>query len=458
MLLPPGGSNACLVAALPILVAGALHAQEPRAAAAQPLALINATVIDGTGAAPRPGQTLLISDGVIRDVLESSGRGLPPGSQVLDLAGAYVLPGLVNTHVHFTPLLLQGRPVVEAELRRMLYGGVTTVRDAAGNARLLAELQRQLAEGRVTGPELHFAALMASPDFIRLDPRVGGRAAAGIPAGDPALPQAVTRATNPRDAASRAAASGARGLKFYVGVEADMLRAITDEGHRLGLRSWAHSTVFPDRPLDVVRGGADVVSHVCWMAWQDADLDPAVNIPYTHTPVEAPIPPFDAALVQVDSPEMTGLFAEMARRGTILDATASLQAMRPGPPAARSGCTEPLAVALTRAAHRAGVALSTGTDYLAPPDDPWPSVLREIEYLVAREVLTPSEAITAATWHGARVLGLEGTHGSIAPGKVANLVVLAADPTVDIQALRRVTMVIQRGRVYPREAYEATRR
>jgi imidazolonepropionase-like amidohydrolase len=70
-------------------------------------------------------------------------------------------------------------------------------------------------------------------------------------------------------------------------------------------------------------------------------------------------------------------------------------------------------------------------------------------------VLTPLEAITAATLNGARAIGIEQTHGSIEPGKVADVVVLAADPTRDIAALRNVVSVIKGGKIYGRKEYDA---
>jgi imidazolonepropionase-like amidohydrolase len=183
--------------------------------------------------------------------------------------------------------------------------------------------------------------------------------------------------------------------------------------------------------------------------WQDDDLDPSTSVPYIHQrPPADPRPSFDPALVEADSPEMTALFAEMARGGTIIDATYS--AYR-GPE--ERNCAPSLMTAIAKAAHDAGVPLSTGTDWFTADDDPFPSVTVEIERLVEEGILTPTEAITAATLNGARATGLEQTHGTIEAGKVANLVVLRDNPLDDIGAIRSVVTVYKHGRAYPRADY-----
>jgi imidazolonepropionase-like amidohydrolase len=111
--------------------------------------------------------------------------------------------------------------------------------------------------------------------------------------------------------------------------------------------------------------------------------------------------------------------------------------------------------AFARAAAAAGVPLATGTDWFTPDADPFPSVIVEIETLVERGVLTPLGVIEAATRNGARLLRLEDEQGTIAPGMLANVVVLRENPAADIGALRSVETVIKRGRFYPRTEYEA---
>lgn len=446
-----------------VLVAFLLAALLPFPIAAQdskpPLvALTNVTVINGMGGEPSPGMTVLVEGTQIRAVFRTEDEPLPAGTESINLSEHYVIPGMFDTHVHLTRLdQIGGRARVESELQRLLYSGVTTIRDLAGDTRVLAAVKREQLLGRIIGPDIHYASLMAGHDFIMNDLRVP-RASVGFQTGEAPWQMIVTPKTDVRTAVARASGTGATAIKLYVGVPAPVLRAITEEAHLQGLRVWAHSVVFPDRPIEVVRAGVDVISHVSWLAWEDRDLDPSKNVPYTHTDRKSPIPTFDHQLVQADSPEMRALIAEIVERGTILDATYSYVRTATGVmDGSTSIMNKPRPITeIMKALHRAGVPISTGTDYFADESEPFPAVFREIEVLVDEGILTPREAITAATLNGARAAGIEDTHGTIQPGKTADLVVLAEDPTTDIRALRSVVLVIKNGKQYPRTDYKSS--
>lgn len=374
------------IAAL-LLVAGGLKGQEPPGPV---VALTHVTVIDGSGEAARPDMTVTIRGGRIQAVFPSGTTPLPGDSEVLDLSGRSVIPGLISAHEHLMQAGLRDSPErLRSMLRRMLYGGVTTARDANGDARLLAALRRSILVGEIEGPEIHHAALMAGRAFIEGDPRPRATSI-GYPLGEAPWMQRVGPGTAPELlAVARAVGTGATGLKIFMVLDAARIEAHTRAAHAQGLRVWSHMTVFPDRPLEVVRTGVDAVSHICAAAWQDPDLDPATNVPYVHTALPDARPVFDPELVDPHGPAMTRLFREMADRGTILDATLSAMADDRG---AAHGCTSELAIELARAARAAGVPFVAGTDYYLPGEESFPTVHREIEYVVERVVLTPMEA------------------------------------------------------------------
>ena len=233
------------------------------------------------------------------------------------------------------------------------------------------------------------------------------------------------------------------GLKFYAGINAKLIKAITAEGHSQGLKSWAHFTVFPDRPLEVVRLGVDVVSHVWGAFWQDEDVDPSEKVPFTHTDFKnarSATFPKDMSLLNTDSPELLLLFNEMKQRDVIWDLTYVIPNQE----------TQKIYKKYTLAASKAGVTFSTGTDYFNEINESFPSLYKEIETLVADGILNPRQALLAATLNGAKVIGIENTHGSIEIGKVANLVLLKKNPVENISNIREIEFTMKNGMLYKR--------
>ena len=127
------------------------------------------TMIDGTGAAPKPGMAIITRGERIEAIIpDSQVAHYADNAKEIDAHGLYAIPGLIDSHVH---LATAPNPrYAEALLRRYVYSGVTAVRDMAGDARLLADLSRASQLGEITAPDIAYAALMAGPEFFK-DPR-----------------------------------------------------------------------------------------------------------------------------------------------------------------------------------------------------------------------------------------------------------------------------------------------
>jgi imidazolonepropionase-like amidohydrolase len=389
-------------------------------------ALAHVTVIDGTGAPPRPDRTLLLQGGRIAAELPSDSAEVPAGAELMDLHGRWVIPGLIDTHVHLAtdPSAGDRRELVVQRLRNALHGGVTTVRDMAGDGRALAELSRAALVGDIESPAIYYAALAAGPAFFT-DERVLA-VSRGLEPGTAPWARAVTAKTDWPQMVAEARGTGARAIKVYADVAAPVLRPLVREAHRQGLLVWAHAALFPARPSEVVEAGVDVVSHASLLAWEGADHLPGIN---QRRRIEPP---------PVSDPRIRRLIGEMKRRGTLLDAT--LFVMGDAPPPIRRWSAE-----VTRAAWAAGVPVSAGTDSIGV-DAPgtMPNVHEELRLLVEAG-LPPLAAISAGTRNGARAIGIEADRGTIAPGKAADLVVLSADPVADIRHTRDIVVVFRNG-------------
>ena len=105
------------------------------------------------------------------------------------------------------------------------------------------------------------------------------------------------------------------------------------------------------------------------------------------------------------------------------------------------------------AAVKAGVKFSTGTDRFNDISEPFPAIFNEIESLVADGILDSRKVLLAATLNGAKVIGVEETHGTIEKGKIANLVVLRKSPIEDINNIRTIEFAMKNGIIYYRNDY-----
>ena len=405
----------------------------------------NATLIDGTGAPPRPGMSVLVDGERIAQVLPSDRLAAPPDARVVDLTGKFLLPGLIDSHEHLaTP---PNRRAAEAGLRRDLYGGVTAVRDMADDLRAVAELTRASLRAEIPAPDIYYAALMAGPSFFK-DPRTIAVSYGYAPGQTPWM-QAIDARTDLRTAVTLARGTSATAIKIYANLPADLVTKISAEAHRQHLLVWAHAAVYPATPSEVIAAGPDAISHACSLGHQVA------GTPMTY---QSRTPMDPAPFLAGDNPVIAGLVKRMAAQGTILDATVSIYeqgtARAAADPKAKPPlCSGAMAAALTGQAFRAGVTISAGTDWVAPYTDAWPTLHHEIAALV-RAGLPPSEAIKAATLNGARAAGQADQMGSIQVGKLANLIVLAKDPTADVANLATLELTVKRGREYRRADFQ----
>jgi imidazolonepropionase-like amidohydrolase len=420
-----------------VLCPQALRAQR------QQLALTHATVIDGTGAAPRDGQTIVLREGRITEIFPDGTKPLPAG-QVLDLTGKFVIPGLIDAHVHLATDPSGRDANAVQQLRGALLGGVTSVRDMAGDAVVLRQLAANAQQEGVASPRIFYSAVFAGPTFFE-DPRTRSAAHGGVPGQVPWM-RAVSDTTDVPAAVTAARGTGATGIKLYADLPPTLVARITSEAHKQGLKVWSHATIYPSRPSDAISAGVDVISHAILLYWQGAAQIPARYHARSSSSVYDSMP--------ADGAVMTNLYHLMRDKGTVLDATLFISSRLEGAPPGTAGIADPHRAtewmyAVTSEAKKSGVPVAAGTDGMMPGNPAeLPNLHREMELLVTRAGFTPLEAITSATLNSARALGIESSAGSIAPGKYADLVILGANPLTDIRNTRSVERVIKDGHLF----------
>ncbi|HJQ25595.1 MAG TPA: amidohydrolase family protein [Blastocatellia bacterium] len=431
------------------------------------VALAHVRVIDGTGAAPRDDQTIVISGGKIESVGPASAAKLPPTAVTLDLSGYTVLPGLVGMHDHmFFPM--GGSPPIYSDMgssfpRLYLALGVTTIRTAGSVAPFTdLEIKRLIDAGRIIGPKMHVTA-----------PYLEGRGS---------FTPVMHELTGPDDARRMVnfwADEGATSFKAYMNITRAELRAAVEEAHKRGLKVTGHlcsvgfreaaeigidnlehgllvdSEFVPDKQPDVCPGGAVAAS------LRQLDLNgPAAqetirtlvakNVAITSTlPVfeagGAPLAPSGiGAASALLNPRVLGVMSTDARV-RYLTARARVS------PEANYVALLRKAMEFERAFVRAGGLLVAGLDptgnggIVAGFGD-----LREVELLVEAG-FTAVEAIKIASFNGARLLGEEARIGSVAVGKQADLMVVKGNPAANIGDIEKVEIVFKDGVGYDSE-------
>ncbi|HET7334389.1 MAG TPA: amidohydrolase family protein [Rhizomicrobium sp.] len=431
------------------LLCGSVAAAASAVPPAPPKAVLyrHVTLIDGTGAPAQKDMTIVTRSDRIAAVVPTARDGAyhTKNAKLVDMSGRYALPGLINSHVHMATA--PNLPFAKALLRRNLYSGVTAVRDMAGDARVLAYLSRAALLGEIPSPDIYYAALMAGPEFFK-DPRTVA-AARGRKPGDVPWLRAVTDKTDMRLAIAEARGTGATGLKIYADLPGHLVKKITAEAHRQHMLVWTHAAIFPATPKQVLDAGTDVDSHVCMLAYQVSR-----DIPRAYHN-RAPVNPARIGKMNV---VIGGLFDQMHKNGTILDATLWIYPDMEREHEANAGsaapyCSAALAERLTADAHAAKVMISTGTDGYAQWDSPFAAVYDEMALLVHKAGMTPLEAIQSATQIGAKTVGHEKDMGTIAPGKLANIMFTAKNPAAKIENLKSIVLTVKRGRSFPRKDY-----
>ena len=423
-------------------------------AAAGTLVVRNGDVFDAERGVVLPRTTVVVRDGRIAEVGPAASVRTPAGARVVDATGKTVIPGMwdMHTHLHFTHE--ESTPLMH------LAAGVTTIRDLAADTDAGVSQRDRAAAGTILSPRVILAGFVEGP---------------GAWAG-PSDALAWTEA-DARALVARYDSLGYRQVKLYNLLHPDLVPAIAEETEARGMRLSGHVP----RGISVetaVRLGFDEINHSAFLFstfFPDSHFVPRMRA-YSQVAAEV-APTFD-----VHAPEMTRLILFLRERGTVVDGTFNLwqdrlpladgtdpvfgptlawfpegmrRGMAPAPPpapeeAARMRAGSAAYRALLRRLYDAGVTLVPGTDNAAGL-----SFHGELEIYERAGIPAPA-VLQMATLVSARVMGEDADYGSVAVGKVADLVIVDGRPAERIRDLRRTETVVLGGRVLSsRELYRA---
>jgi imidazolonepropionase-like amidohydrolase len=395
-------------------------------------ALVNATVIDANHQSSLGHQTVVIEGNKIAQIFTDGSKTLPPADVVINLHGKYLLPGFIDTHVHLAtdPSQTDNRASTLRTLDRMLFSGITSVRDMAGDARILAGLSRDAKIDEIPSPDIYFSALMAGPQFFS-DPRTVETTRGGI-AGQMPYMLAVSDSTDLVLAVAEAKGTGASGIKLYADLSAQLVTRIVAEANRQNLRVWGHAWLQSARPSDLVRAGVGSISHANLLLYEHLDSIPRSWKTWHHS----------SQFWKDSIADYSALFKLMKQNHTLLDATLAVYGKLSKEDTSYQFAFE-ASKRITAAAYKAGVRICAGTD-----DDQEGLVQNEMHLLVHEAGFSAIDAIVAATRNGSQAIGIENLVGTVEENKQADLVILDKNPLEDIDNVKSVYMTIKSGKIY----------
>ncbi|PXY00985.1 hypothetical protein DF185_10010 [Marinifilum breve] len=381
----------------------------------------NAFIIDMLSNQPAQKGSVLIVNGKIHKISYKEGIKIPKSAEVIEAEGKYLMPGLIDAHVHVTTGKHESEEALrmysEDLLKKMLRGGITSVRDVGGKGYMLKKLKAKSAKFEIEAPKIYYSAFFAGPSYYeqRKDKDFD------------ACTQAVDETTNVQEAMAKAKNAGASGVKLYAAINPDLLRELAQEAKKQGMGVWGHATVMSAKPMDAVNAGMEVMSHAEMLKWEQCpDLSMSMFDNYGKY----------YGKFKFDFPELDRLFEKMKEKNVILDATCYHGTV--------NGLKE--AAIFTKKAHKMGVKVAAGTDYLG--DQPLPYIHDELETFVKHCDFTPYEALRSATVIAAETFKKQNEIGTIEKGKIADLLLLNSNPLENISNTKDIHTVIKEGVIY----------
>ena len=445
------------------------------------LAITHATVIDATGAPPQLDTTVLIERDHITLIGPSRRISLPANTPNVDATGKFLIPGLVDSHVHLTAA---GEPTGSRNfiIPLLIANGITTVRDMGGSVDLLKQLRKEISDGQLLGPQIFFTG-----PYLDGDP----------PSFQPSL--VVKTADEARKAVDQLVSEGVDFIKVQSVLDRAPYFAIADESKKKNIRFLGH---VPDRvsAFEAAAAGQASIEHLTGVllscSSQETELRAAqaAPLPPHETPQQAKVRQrtWLRKLLDTQSPQKTNsliaaflahhtwqvpTFPALVHLGFLTPQTnlANDPRMKYVPQSEKKiwqqGTTSQLngytdadfaireeiirrSLVVVVQMQTAGVRIMAGTDTPAPNVFPGSALHEDLAYLV-QAGLTPMQALQAATKNPAEFLSQLDTHGTVEPNKIADLVLLDANPLADIHNTQKIFAVILRGHVLGRPTLDA---
>lgn len=419
-----------------------------RGADGRPVAIVGATLIDIMAGRAEADRCVVIEADRISQIGSLAGVALPEGTRVIDGRGLYLVPGLVDSHVHFSD------PETFGPL--LLANGVTLVRDMGMPNDVIVPLREAIASGRLLGPTI----------------RTSGAILDGAPPLIPPISTPVATAQEATDAVRSQARAGVDFIKVYSRLDAEVFLSIVAEARGLGLKVAGH---VPDsvRLEDAAAAGLGSCEHFFGF---DKLLGELLGVPvqfaYHGMGADAHhlsrLPEIEPAALRASLLRLRGTDLAVCPTVVVFKAGMKASLFRSGTFTGREYVSNSLLdmwrtlwagqtdlpdfiwrswSCLVALLHETGIPLMVGTDLTTPGILPGFSIHDEME--IWQDAGIPAlDILRSSTLVPVEFLGLSRDLGTIAEGKIASLILVRANPLTDVRNLRKIESVFVRGRYF----------
>ena len=404
----------------------------PGAAAAGTTAIVGGAVVNLEGKAPLKGAVILVEDERIVAIGKAGSVAVPEDADIIDAGGAWLIPGLMNMHVHLG-LILPGKMMAELAneseaalalrmavvARESLQAGVTTIRLTGDSRHADLALMRAINKGQADGPRIFSAG-----ETLTITGGHGSKKPGKINYDGPyelvkaARTQISAGASWIKILISGGIATDGGGLAAAL-MTPEEIGAVIDAAHRFGAKVTAHSGSSAATQV-AIEAGIDCIEHGYFL-----DRETLQKMKESGT--------WLVPTIVVSQPATQPFFERIGSPPWYLKRRES----------AGKAHWRALEMAIEE-----GVNIALGTDqHPAEPNDGTTATAREAQYYVEAG-MTPLQALRSATTETARLLGAEQDIGSLEPGKYADIVAVGGNPAEDIKALRQILFVMKGGKTY----------
>lgn len=414
-------------------------------AAAQSVLIENVTLIDGTGRDPMTGMSVLVTDGRFADI-SAGDIAKRPGLPVVDGSGKFLMPGIIDSHIHLpggrtgpgNRQMAIDMPTALKSVAAYLYAGVTAFYDSGNNADFIYQMREDERAGHLLSPRIYATVSLIAP------PEGHGCCAGGTIVNDyedgvKKLDALFEKKPDLLKFTRERRGMGPVGRNIPL-LEQGLMNKLVAYAHDNGIRTTVHVSEV-ELAREAMAAGADAFAHTVYL--DDANLDFAKEIAdkgiilsTTMTRIEADTSFLDDPLFVATIPEETRVEIRESERFNGSPYTGWLSSLRPA------------IMKNIKTLYDAGVMLAAGTDRSLGP---FPHQEMKV---IAESGIPALDVIRMGTLNAAAYIGVENEIGSIEVGKLADMLLLNADPSADIGNTTDIYAVYKGGEWIDRAALD----